>query len=286
MPMKEPVEPIVNDGLACPEVGGWAITKYKLISLYDKLFSTGMKDKWGKRVYIDLYAGAGYSRIRGKSNIVLGSPLLALSVPHSFDKYIFCEKDEELLSALKMRAQRIAPSADIAYVHGDCNSRVHDIAKEIPQGSKENTVLGLCFVDPFNLEGMRFNTLKTLSAHYLDFLCLLALYMDANRNYALYIDEQSSKVDDFLGTRSWRQRWPQEQMKGISFPRFLANELSEQMKTIGYIPPPFYTMKEVRSEEKNLPLYHLALFSRSTRAYDFWSEVQKYSTNQTKMFEA
>ena len=43
-------------------------------------------------------------------------------------------------------------------------------------------------------------------------------------------------------------------------------------------------MKEVRSDDKNLPLYHLALFSRSPRAYDFWDQVLKYSTDQTSLF--
>jgi hypothetical protein len=91
-------------------------------------------------------------------------------------------------------------------------------------------------------------------------------------------------VDEFLGSANWREKWQQQQLSGIKFPRFLANEFSEQMKTLTYIPPPFYSMKEVRSDEKNLPLYHLALFSRSSRAYDFWNEVLEYSDDQQKLF--
>jgi hypothetical protein len=56
------------------------------------------------------------------------------------------------------------------------------------------------------------------------------------------------------------------------------------MTTLGYIPPPFYMMKEVRSDEQNLPLYHLALFSRHPRGYEFWTEVLKYSDDQLSMF--
>ena len=54
-----------EDGLVCPEVRRWAEIKYRLFSLYDELFATGMKNKWGKRVYIDLYAGAGTVEFRG-----------------------------------------------------------------------------------------------------------------------------------------------------------------------------------------------------------------------------
>ena len=81
-----------NDGLPCPDVGSWAETKYRLLALYDELFSTGMKYKWHQRVYIDLYAGAGYARVKGTKKILKGSPILALTVTHPFDKYIFCEE--------------------------------------------------------------------------------------------------------------------------------------------------------------------------------------------------
>lgn len=90
---------VEDDGLVCGEVGRWAKTKYRLVSLYDQLFATGMKRKWDQRVYIDLYAGAGYSKIRETDMRLKGSPVLALEVADPFDKYIFCEEEVELLSA-------------------------------------------------------------------------------------------------------------------------------------------------------------------------------------------
>ena len=127
--MSTPLEKlrVEDDGLICQEVGRWAETKYRLVAMYDELFATGMKDKWGKRVYIDLYAGAGYSRIQGTSTVLKGSPILALTVQHPFDKYIFCEQAPELFEALKTRANRIAPSADINFVNGDCDVEIERI---------------------------------------------------------------------------------------------------------------------------------------------------------------
>src|SRR5438309_9796098 len=66
-----------DDGLVAPEVGAWAEEKHRMVSLYATLFSSAMKDKWSKRIYVELYAGAGYSRIRGTSKFIFGSPLLA-----------------------------------------------------------------------------------------------------------------------------------------------------------------------------------------------------------------
>lgn len=274
---------VVDDGLLCPEVGKWAEDKHSLVSLYAKLFSTGMKDKWHERVYIELYAGAGYSRIRDTSIVIEGSPLRALTLEHPFDKYIFCEQQAELLEALKTRVKRLAPRANVAYVSGDCNERADEVCSAIPFGSKEHKVLSLCFVDPCDI-GIKFETLRTLSARYIDFLVLLALHMDANRNYANYIRPESTKVEGLLGSKTWRGRWAVAQGDAIPFPRFLAKEFANSMAGLGYLSLPLYTMKEVRSDEKNLPLYYLALFSRSQRAYKFWDEVLKYSTNQTSLF--
>jgi three-Cys-motif partner protein len=151
----------------------------------------------------------------------------------------------------------------------------------IPRGSKSQTVLTLCFADPFDIS-LRFGTISELAnQRFVDFVVTLALGMDANRNYEVYIKEDASKIDDFLGSKNWRERWPSAQWDAVKFSRFLADEFTNSMTALRYIPPPFYTMKEVRSYEKNLRLYHLALFSRHERAYKFWDEVLKYSTDQT-----
>src|SRR5438270_9670599 len=151
MVMNHDVPQAWNDDLICPDVGAWAEEKHQLVSLYATLFSSGMKGKWGKRVYVELYAGAGFSLIRNSSRIIMGSPLLALKVKDPFDKYIFCEEDPEKLNALKERVRRIAPAAKVAYVAGNCNRRTAEILAEIPMDSNNDRVLSLCFADPFDI---------------------------------------------------------------------------------------------------------------------------------------
>ncbi len=70
---------------------------------------------------------------------------------------------------------------------------------------------------------------------------------------------------------------PKELNSYIFWQNFLAN----RMEGIGYLSVPFHKMKQIRSDVRNLPLYHLALFSKHQRAFDFWDEVLKYSTDQT-----
>ncbi|HET9282638.1 MAG TPA: three-Cys-motif partner protein TcmP [Candidatus Angelobacter sp.] len=272
-----------DDGLVCNQVRRWAETKYRLVSFYDELFSTGMKNKWDKRIYIDLYAGAGYSRIQETSTVLKGSPILAMTVQNPFDKYIFCEETPELLSALRIRTQRHGPNTDIGYVAGNCNAEIERICALIPKASSQNRVLSLCFVDPFDF-GIKFESLRRLSAFYIDFLVLLAIGMDANRNYDHYVDGNSPKIDEALGNTSWRERWKALGARRTEFRPFLASEFAKSMESLGYLPQNLYQMKQVRSDDKNLPLYHLALFSRHETAYQFWKDVLKYGTDQQRLF--
>lgn len=269
---------VEDDGLTCGEVGRWAETKYRLISLYDELFATGMKNKWDQRVYIDLYAGAGRSQVRGTEIRLKGSPILALSVSCPFDKYIFCEGNKELLDVLRERTEKIAPATDVTYVAGSCDNEIGKICAAIPRASARNRVLSLCLVDPFDF-GIKFETIRSLSKVFVDFLVLLAVGMDAGRNYDHYVDGNHPKIDEALGNTEWRERWKLSASRK-RFREFLASEFASSMRTLDYLEVRPDQMKLVRSDEKNLPLYYLALFSRHSTGYEFWEQVRKYSTDQ------
>lgn len=272
----------IDDGLAVLESGAWTEQKYLTLFNCLEIFSTGMKKKWGKRIYLDLYAGPGCARIEGSGRLLRGSPLLALSVKSRFDKYIFCEMMPDSLDALEKRVSKLDPSAQVAYVPGDCNVSIDDIIRQIPQYSKSSTVLTFCFVDPFDLS-VQFKTLRKLAENRAtDFMVLLALFMDANRNEKHYTNPQNTKVDLFLDSSNWRTVWEGQRSKDGSFPRFLAQEFEKKMLDIGYLRS-YQNTKEFRSTEKNLPLYHLAFFSRSQRGYDFWKKGTSYSTPQISM---
>lgn len=96
---------VEGDGLAYNDVGLWTEAKHRLVAYYAALFSDAMKDKWEKPIYIELYAGAGYSRIRDTERVIAGSPIRALTLKVPFDKYIFCEQDPRKLEALRVPRQ-------------------------------------------------------------------------------------------------------------------------------------------------------------------------------------
>ena len=267
------------DGLLLPEIGPWAIKKYSLVYEYNCLFSTGMKNKWDTRVYIDLFSGPGKALVKKQNKIVNTSALLSLLVKDKFDKYIFCDVDPENIKALRQRVEKIHDIDNVTYLVGDCNKLTDKIIKYIPKYSKENKVLSFCFVDPFSL-GIEFETIKRLSNYFMDFLVLLALGMDGNRNiYNEYIVNNSDRIDKFLGLKDWRERWKNAYIKGDSPIKFLANEYNEQMISLGFKRESIESFIPINSDEKNLLLYYLSFFSKNKRGNEFWDAVKRRNTD-------
>ena len=188
------------------------------------------------------------------------------------------------MAGLKARVERIAPAAPVTFIPGSCDTEIDRICAEIPKGSSSNKTLSLCLVDPFDF-GIKFETLRRLSTVFIDFVVLLAIGMDANRNYDHYVDGHSTKIDEALGNAQWRQRWKAVGVRRRDFRQFLATEFSMSMASLGYLQKPLDRMKLVRSVDKNLPLYYLALFSRNEMAFKFWDDVLKYSTDQTNFWD-
>lgn len=277
--MLERLPDLEDDGLITPEVGAWAEFKYRLVSNYATMFASAMKGKWGARVYIDLFAGAGRSKIENSRQIVPASPMLALALPNPFDKYIFCDNEDEKLQALAVRVQRDYPNAAVSYIK-DANDQVNSIIDAIPQHSSTRRVLSFCFADPYKLKNLKFITIKRLSDKYIDFLILLPTWMDAHRNLVYYIETSSTVIEDFTGANEWRQEWKTAESRGQEFGLFVADLFGRQMKAMKYIYNGLSDMMLVKSTDKNLPLYHLAFFSRHKKGADFWQEAKKYSTDQ------
>ncbi|SRR6266446_1737274 len=284
MDMAHQLPTLVDDGLVTVEIGNWGEDKYRLLHLYAQIFSVSMKGKWDCRVYIDLFAGSGRSRIKGTNRIVAGSPLVALSVDPPFDRYVFCEKDRDMLNALEKRVARDYPAAKAQFLLGDANEVATEILNKIPQHKKDFRVLSFCFVDPFNLKDLAFDTIDRLSTKFVDFMVLIATDMDAARNVATYILPENEVVERFLGVADWRSEWLAARSDGRSFSSYLMNRFSRQMEARRYIRVRVDETKLVRSTEKNLPLYRLALFARHPVAKRLWEQAIKYSDPQRDLF--
>ena len=105
--------------------------------------------------------------------------------------------------------------------------------------------------------------------------------MDANRNERHYVSPRNKTLENFVGSPDWRIRWDQKKPAGKSFEHFVVEEFGRSMQTLGYIDPGLQEAIMIRSDEKNLPLYRLASYSKNKLGPKFWKETKRYSNPQT-----
>jgi three-Cys-motif partner protein len=76
------------DGLPVRIVRPWAKEKLHYLRRYIEIFTAGMKDKWPRRVYADLFAGPGRSVVEDTAEEIDGSPLIALHTRVSIHRVV------------------------------------------------------------------------------------------------------------------------------------------------------------------------------------------------------
>ena len=262
------------------EVGHWAKDKYNLVHYYVAQFATSMKNKWDYRVYIDLFAGCGISKIKNTENFLLASPLLAMNIKDPFDKYIFCDIDERKLSTLKSRQKSFFPNLSVEFIQGDVNTKTNVILNCIPKASRNYKVLTFCLIDPYRLKDFKFNTINELSKIFIDFLVLIPTFMDAKRNWLNYLKPSNQTIDLFVGDPHWRVDWKKNSKQGAKLERFLVTKFSQQMAELYFLAPAPNDIIPVKMKNKNVPLYHLVFYSRNPLGMKFWKNAVKGASDQ------
>jgi three-Cys-motif partner protein len=272
------------DGLALPEVGDWAEMKYQLVEPFSQMVSTSMKGKW-TRVYIDLFAAAGWAQVKGSRRILRGTAVSALGVAPPFDRYVFCDIEPTLLEALKVRVSRDFPTAEARYVQGDCNETIDQVIAEMPGEGRSPSALSFCVVDPRNTGDLQFSTIERLAfvepgvERRIDFLVLIPSFMDAHREQDYYLDPSSTRLAQFLGNPSWRDAWREEASRGHprNFAIFLVDMFGQSMRRLGYR---WDLENAILRANGQTNLYHLAFFSRNKLGDKFAREARKAASKQ------
>ena len=262
------------DGLAIQCVGDWVLQKHEPLRNYiDATWAARRRfiepspgiPVPGGAAYIDLFAGPGRCRVRSRSTVIDGSPLLALQHGRApFTKVILCEIDPENVAALR---KRTAPYGSRALViPGDCHANVDRVAAAIPpQG------LNLAFVDPYALDQLRFETLARLASFERMDLLIHFPTMDLKRTIG---EETNVRLADALGTQGLVRK-AQDVTRAI-------DDLRTQLRSFGY------TGRDVRdvpvTNRNNTPLYHLVYVSKHDLGDEIWQSVVRSGKQQLELF--
>jgi three-Cys-motif partner protein len=241
-------------------VRDWARRKHHYLNRYADIFSSGMKNKWPRRAYLDLFAGPGRCYEVESGAFYDGSPLIGFR--WNFTDHVYVELEPTAAGALDERCGPWKPERYVSVLEGDCNARVTDVVALLPKYG-----LTLAFIDPTNWQ-ITFDTIKTLTAdRHVD---LLVSSFGGQMKRVARLDQP--RLDAFFGTGAWK-----------TDPRFLGADglptlsgllwcYREQLASIGYLDT--LSIREVPvMNSKNVTMYLMAFFSKNTKGYEFWDKV-------------
>jgi len=286
----------LEDGLSIRVFGPWVAQKLDYLARYIDIFETSMRDRpWRKRYYIDLFAGSGKCRTSENGQILLGSPLLALTTSYPFTDFFLVDSDPDNVNTLKKRCQSSTLFDHIHFEVGDGNNLVRRIVQTIQDTDKEFlsgkwSSLNLAFLDPDGLE-LQWETIVTLAKPSRMDLIIHYSQMGLNRTMPqCFNSEDETIVDRFFGDWAWRQIFKKYVDKEESFlHRNLMDHYKGKLKDLGY--KEAYRDDEVgdepliRNAKTNAPLYRLLFASKHELGQKFWHQVTRKNANgQRRLF--
>lgn len=180
-------------------VGSWVNKKLNFLKWYLPIHTATLSSRFQQTYYIDAFASSGKDRIKETSEIIDGSPLIALGVDPPFTNYIFIELNGwyyfELLEHVKKHPRyRIA---NVQMFWDDSNERIPEILSKIPI-----RIPIFAFLDPEGIEELLWKTVEELAkrghVHLLVTFSCMGVARSAQRK------EAESVLDDFYGVPAWR----------------------------------------------------------------------------------
>ncbi len=265
---------LASDGLPAIGQGPWSRDKLHFVSRFAEMFSTGMKNRWHTRLYVDLFAGPGLCLDKTTGEEFEGSPMLALGCKTPFTHLYLNDQNHDFVNALKQRQEAKFPDSQVSYYGLDCNEAASAIYRSLPSGA-----LVLCFIDPWTYE-VTFDSLAALCQHRSIDLIVTFHSTAIKRN----AHHEIAAVDKFLGDETWREEYfaaegdPSRPHTHILIETFTAS----LRKRLGFT---HFGEPEVIRNTNSAPMFYLLFASRHPRGLDFWSKSSnRTSHGQRKMF--
>jgi three-Cys-motif partner protein len=264
------------DELPTRDSQDYAKDKLTILNGYMARFTTAMKDKpWRALNYVDLQAGPGKNVFDPSGEIMLGSPLLALTTRFAFDNLYFVEMGTAEYSALETRVSTSDRSERVELFHEDCNLAVETIVARIRQIDGEYVdgkwpCLNLAFLDPEGLE-IEWQTVEKLAGLSRMDLIINFSTSGITRNAGLAASkEDDTKVDRFFGTREWRTVYEATRNQDSSVVRRkLIDFYLSRLNDMGYVET--VPQEKDFKNQRNVQIYTMIFASKNDLGIRFWN---------------
>jgi three-Cys-motif partner protein len=199
--------------------------------------------------------------------------VLAATVPDAFTRLHLCDEDEHNVRALRHRLRDASLPMPPAIFHGDANSQIGGILRQIPG---EGTI-SVVFADPYGLH-LDFESVRQIAARRCDLIVLLADNMDALRNWAAYyITNPNSPLDRFMGEPGWR-----EQLLSATSDRHVQIIRTRYVDRLrGELGYKFFDLERIKND-RGSDIYTLVYASKHKLGLKFWSEAGRIGVDKQR----
>ncbi len=268
-----------DDGLPAEEVGVWAKEKHDLLCRYVDI-SKSTRAKYlppnkGGAALIDLFCGPGRCKVRETGEFIDGGVVAAWKKSTQFDrpftKIIIGDADPARLDAAVERLEKLnAPVVPLLGPALDTSFKA--LQRSPPHG------LNFAFLDPYNLENLDFQIIKTLARLKRIDMMMHVSTQDLQRNLDKHLTATDSAFDAFAP--GWREALKIDQSQ-----RRTREDLLQYWKEL-VAQTTVTTSDDVRliKGSKNQRLYWLLLAAKNELAHKFWSAISKSGGQQAFAF--
>ncbi|MEO1049978.1 MAG: three-Cys-motif partner protein TcmP [Bacteroidota bacterium] len=269
-----------EDGFVTPVTESWTLQKNHLTCNYIRTILDSSRERYDDLIYIDLFAGSGFNQLNDQ--VILGSPLVALSSPFPFTKYIFCEKNHEHAAALKIRINKYFRNENVVIFAEDANNAVDKFRFYVPTQTPKRKVLAICLVDPFSFD-LHFSSIQKMAELGITLLTVMAFPINSYFNHSYYLEQKRGDLEAFIGNGDTNQRsW--EQIKGNeAFFKQVIKSYKGAIESLGYKTSGAFN--KIESDLMQLPFYYFASFTQQKSIKNIDQAVKKASAVQYQLFQ-
>jgi len=281
-----------------PHFGGsWTEQKLAVLEGYLDSYTTALKDKPFKLIYIDAFAGSGkveasISEDSSHSDVVSfldGSPIRALKVTDkSFDELIFIEKDLEYYTQLRQRLESNHPERNVRIHNEDANIFLLNLLHDW------NSCRGVLFLDPFATQ-VEFRTIqKVASFNALDTWILVPIatisrLLPKKKDPDAISQKWTQRLNRIYGDDSWRELYQVSPQGELFHEHEIEREpgnkglrLIYQQKLKDEFQDRFLSESLELKNSRNSVMYELMFFcgNRSVKAIETSHQIAKHLINK------
>ena len=270
-----------EDGFYKLRVEPWQKAKQHFVKTYLQAnFSrTDLRNK--NKIFIDVGCGPGYLEDGQQDEVIIGSPLMALSLENDVHRYIFVDKDPLAMSALNVRIKKFFPKKNVLLLEGDINQVIETLPHYLPPKQDKQLNAPLALIDTYSFD-VHFDTISWLSEMNVDLLLINAFPHSDIYTYDFYLDEQRELLNDFFGF-PWARIGELNEIKNDTMFFTLAMKAyTQQLKTLGYNVAT--SLQKYSPAPGGSPYYKIAYCSKSRLFNSVSKEATKSSFQQTDLF--